>query len=803
MSPAEKKAAPAATRPHEAVKNDGIQNIVLDPDYDKSIDFLQTWNDGGPWVLTAIAPDRRFIETQTFDESQVEELLAWLAKHGDERRNIYFHVNTAMRCLDKKADKSDIKSVDWLHVDVDPDVGEDIHEEQKRILTLLQKSKGLPEPTMIVFSGGGYQAFWKLAEPIEINGDVAKAEDAERYNLQIEIMLGADSCHNADRIMRLPGTINFPNEKKRRRGQRAVMAEVVERHDGCVYSIDQFEMAPVVSELVGDGGRPKVDVNVGQVQRRIQSMDELPDTVSDRAKTAIAQGRDPDQPLKDKNSKSEWVYYVTCELVRAEVDDDVIYAIITDPEWPISEHVLAQGNAKAVRRYAVRQIRRAKEFAIDPRLVEMNDKYALVESVGGKTRIMKQHYDPVMKRDSVEFLRSDGFKLRYANQKVVVEVPGTKNGKATVDIKEIPLGAWWLTHPNRRTYDDIVFAPGIELSHSRFNLWQGFAFDPKTGDCALFLDHIHKNLCRGVREHSDYLIKWMARMVQHPECQAEVAVVMRGEKGTGKGFFAKTFGRLFGPHYAYVSNPEHITGKFNAALMNAKIVFADECYVSGRATHEAAQKAIITEPTIRVEPKGVDTLEVRNFLALIMATNAEWAVPATKDERRYFVIEVGDKQQRDRKYFAAIAKQMKNGGYEALLHYLMYEVDLEGWDHTAAPETKALREQKEYSLPPLQLALVECLREGCVPVGTNLGAGVVRFGSNQFVEWVKARTRREDLNTAQLRVIMNKLGFSKDDRRPRGWELPPLDNARTAWDEKLFPVDWDAGEDEQWSIQPF
>ena len=48
-------------------------------------------------------------------------------------------------------------------------------------------------------------------------------------------------------------------------------------------------------------------------------------------------------------------------------------------------------------------------------------------------------------------------------------------------------------------------------------------------------DHIHEVVCHGSVKLSDYLLGWMAHMVQHPDRQGEVAVVMRGGEGTGKG----------------------------------------------------------------------------------------------------------------------------------------------------------------------------------------------------------------------------------------------------------------------------
>ena len=44
-------------------------------------------------------------------------------------------------------------------------------------------------------------------------------------------------------------------------------------------------------------------------------------------------------------------------------------------------------------------------------------------------------------------------------------------------------------------------------------------------------------------------MSWMARAIQQPWRPGEVAVVLRGEKGTGKTFFADHLGELFGEHY--------------------------------------------------------------------------------------------------------------------------------------------------------------------------------------------------------------------------------------------------------------
>ena len=91
-------------------------------------EFLTRYAPAGPWVLTAIAVDRKSIETATFNPGDEVYLLKWLVNNGD--RNIYFHVNKPLRNLSKKAEREDIKSVDWLHVDIDPRADEDLHSER-------------------------------------------------------------------------------------------------------------------------------------------------------------------------------------------------------------------------------------------------------------------------------------------------------------------------------------------------------------------------------------------------------------------------------------------------------------------------------------------------------------------------------------------------------------------------------------------------------------------------------------------------------------------------------------------------
>jgi len=783
-------------------------------DFPASVAFLSWWRPAGPFVLTAISNDKLAVVTETFRADEESRLLAWLkAQNVDSKRNVYFHVNSTLRSLTKKAEKTDMATLDWIHVDVDPMAGKNIDDERARILAMLAAHEGLPPPSCTVFSGGGYQSFWRLKEPARIDGDLAKAEDLERYNLQAELLLGADRCHNVDRIMRLPGTINWPNDKKRAKGQVPVLSYVLEQHDDRVYPLSAFTKAPRRQDNIAEagGGTQATAVKVSGNVRRNINLDELPKELNPRIKVIIAHGRDEEQPLAGQDqSRSAWLLHAVGAMVRAKVDDETIYSIITDPDYQVSASVLDKGNSAQVHRYACRQIKRAKEEAIAPELAEFNGQYAVVESVGGRCRIAKEGYDEGLGRRMVEFLLVDGFKLTWCNRFVMVDAGKDANGN--VKQKPVPLGEWWLHHPERRTYRSVAFYPNKDTPGT-MNLWRGFAYDAIPGDCSLYLEHLRRVLCRGNEANYRYLLGWIAYRVQNPHLAGQVAVVLRGKQGTGKGTFARHLGKLFGTHYKHVTNPEHITGQFNTVLHDAVLVFADECFRHD-AKHVAALKALITEETMRVEAKGVDNLESRNCTGWIMAANQDWVVHAGLDDRRFFVLDVPDERRKDTAYFSAMEKQMEQGGYSALLHYLL-TYDLSGFDVRAVPRTDELKRQQQQSMGPVESFWFQCLEEGRLSPGDEGWAGEVitdefadRFlaGYGKHMTPHQAKTKLgmflqvvgAGFHRARIRGRMvewvDSRGRTVKHNSPNAWRFAELAKCRAAWDKEFGVHDWPAEE---------
>jgi hypothetical protein len=677
--------------------------------HDLTVEFLHWWLPNGPWCLAAIHPDQRdkktFLKAKVFWPADGEAALrSWLEEHKDH--NLYFTANLAK--ADAKGSmrptREDLVGLVCLHADIDPRVGEDLASEQTRIRELLTqpRPKDLPPPTVIVATGGGFQALWRLREVVPIK-DGAHADDLSRYNLQIRNLLEGDSAQDVSRILRLPGTVNWPSKLKLKKGRVPAVATIVSWNKSRAYDLKDFIPAPEVQMRPdpvrgGLSRRTRPRVEVGGNIRRLEDVNELPESVPGVVKVIIVQGDNPDNFAQFNGDRSKAVWYVTCELVRHKVPDDVIFSVLTDPGFGISGHVLDQPRAE---KYALRQIERAHEHAIDPDLRALNERFAVVTNFGGKCRIIEEVYDERLRRGTLTTLSFEDMRNAFLNQQ-----------KALGNDEFMPLAEWWLRNANRRQYDRIVFQPNEdEEINGCYNLWRGFGFDPAPGECGLFLDHIRNVLCGGDEAIYLYVLRWMARAVQRPGEAGQVAMVLKGRMGTGKSFFAKTFGRLFGRHYLAVSDSKRLVSNFNSHLRDCVVLFADEAFYAGDKKHESILKALITEDTLAIEAKGKDIEMGANCLHVIMASNEDWAVPAAMDDRRFLVLDVTDERRNAHNYFQNIQKQLDEGGYAALLDLLM-KLDITKFNVRERPETSALATEKEMSLGPVESYWYECLRNG-------------------------------------------------------------------------------------------
>jgi hypothetical protein len=334
-------------------------------------------------------------------------------------------------------------------------------------------------------------------------------------------------------------------------------------------------------------------------------------------------------------------------------------------------------------------------------------------------------------------------------------------------------------------------------------MWEGFSVRPTKGSWRRTQRHIYKILCNSDPHKFKYVYKWLAWSFQNPHRQAEVALVFKGDKGTGKTFMFEQIKRIFGRHGMVISDPNRLTGQYSEHMRALSFLFCDEVYYPGDKKIEGRIKALITNDSIDIEGKFKDAMTMRNRLHIVMATNNDWVVPATKEERRYFIEKINNMYSRSnvsdpvrKKYFDALWGEMDRGGREAMLHSML-NYDLRGWHpRDSVPETRELQEQREMNLNPLLGAMKSILEDGVMP------------GEDKHGDWhvpadaLYTHLERIDPTCAKFSSVrkasmIKRLGAKKDRIPGVGrakWIFPQLKEVRRLWDKEICPIAWDSQE---------
>jgi hypothetical protein len=422
---------------------------------------------------------------------------------------------------------------------------------------------------------------------------------------------------------------------------------------------------------------------------------------------------------RSDDSRSFAVFRIAHKLRRQRKSfDEFTEAVRTDPETAVwyTEKGIADG---ARQLHRIWDITGKQQSEVDAIITEFNAKYAVVNEAGLAV-VYQQAWDPVRKRRRLDRITFADLRKFYLNRSVTLEIADGKSTTTTA-------ANLWLSHRDRKGFlGGVVFDPKNTVPADCWNLWTGFAVPPNPGDWSLMREHIRRVVCCSDEGHFDYLMNWLAELFQHPNKPGEVAVALRGLKGAGKGIFGRWLHRAWGQHAMHITNPGHLVGNFNAHLRDCVFLFADEAFYAGDHKHESILKALITEEVITVEGKHRNIVEVLNMLHLLLASNAEWIVPASHDERRYFVIDVADNNIGDYDYFAAIAAQMERGGLAAMIHEFLNR-DIRRFNVRDIPDSQALTEQKLHSLNSLGRWWLTVLSRGFVWRS--------RFGAAIFGKW--------------------------------------------------------------------
>lgn len=383
------------------------------------------------------------------------------------------------------------------------------------------------------------------------------------------------------------------------------------------------------------------------------------------------------------------------------------------------------------------------------------------------------------------------------------------NKTIAIGDKAIPLSKLWMTRPARREYDNVVFSPLKTVPARFYNLWRGFTVAPANDNThpalAMFLEHALKNVCNGDEALCTWLLGYFAHMIQRPWEKPLVALVFHGEKGTGKNALVERVGALLGRHFLVADDSRYLLGNFNSHLEANLFFVLDEASWAGDKRAEGKLKGLITGTEHIIERKGAEPYTVDNLTRVAIIGNEKWLVPATVEERRFAVFNVGTGRKQDREFFTAMRVGMEQGGYPHLLRFLM-DFDLSAVDVNAAPTTQGLIDQKHATLEPVQEWWLDCLSSNSLAGSEWDGALPAMIPTNRmreaFERWARGRNIRQRLpgRNEMLRLLTQIApSLVKVKARPEdpedstySFKNPGIEQLRMDWDAYIGGQnDWD------------
>lgn len=273
---------------------------------------------------------------------------------------------------------------------------------------------------------------------------------------------------------------------------------------------------------------------------------------------------------------------------------------------------------------------------------------------------------------------------------------------------------WWM---NSVDYVPTVFDPDPDYrpAKSEYNLFNGFKYEPmKSGRAEKYLALIKEGICSNNQEHYDYLMDWMAQLIQSPHRKEEcgISLAIKGEAGVGKSTFARVFANLLGRQAHVCNSVESILGNFNGILYEKLLIVGEESLWGGSKKEGTSLKQLITDDKMEISFKFKEPFQAKNYLRFIFLTNASWSAPNDIDDRRFFVLEASNKYKKDTAFFKAMWDDMKSGGYEDFM-FILKNRDISKRDfQNTLPLTEAAVENIEQSLSPVATVLQEWVEYG-------------------------------------------------------------------------------------------
>ena len=430
-------------------------------------------------------------------------------------------------------------------------------------------------------------------------------------------------------------------------------------------------------------------------------------------------------------------------------------------------------------------------------LSALQNKYALLDLAGEIRIVDKQQVNDVLsgKRHEISFYkRTEGL---IVISRELENLPYSV--KASDEFKN------FLVNPSTHVYNAVAFSP-LVTPPSTLNYWIEPSIKPAQGDWFVIQEFIHTVICNNNLALFDYLVRYLAHMLQHPEEKPGIMVVFLSGQGTGKGTFYKLLGRVWSRTSLQVSDIGEVIGQFNAALERNYVVCMDEALFAGDKKSLDKLKSLVTEPTCRIEQKHQPSRTIDSYHRLFAASNHNHFAHVDKDDRRFLFIRLSSVHKQDQVYFDSVNDALEDDNVIAAMMYDLLNLDLTGFNIRKRPLTEEHLNQRLQSLSGFERYWYEVLQSGMFSNFKDWGKPEFISTSNlidRYKEYDKNAGRYSPIQQQQISSTLKMMCPSALPARKkilnsqeRGYDLPDIKVARKEFEMMLgTSVEWEELED--------
>jgi hypothetical protein len=239
----------------------------MELDINQALQFLDILDPGGRHTIASEAPfgakdgGPLWEAGSTFEAHQRDLMIKDIQKRQVRKSNVYYSVNRPCKISDRqgKGGKNNIDDIILIRAmafDID---FTSFERDQEAVLSFIDKDLEL-RPSLVVNTGGGFHLIYLLKEflGVRIYPNEKEANDeSTRFRSFVtnlghdfetllrsklkDLPIKVDNMSNVDRVMRLPGTINYPKAEKLAKGQIIALAHIVKNYS------DKYDIADLRS----------------------------------------------------------------------------------------------------------------------------------------------------------------------------------------------------------------------------------------------------------------------------------------------------------------------------------------------------------------------------------------------------------------------------------------------------------------------------------------------------------------------------------------------------------------------------